>query len=377
MAKKQIDIFTLIRKYLKSIGVAEKDFSLKILPEKFEKDFYRRFQEKSNLLTENKQGLGSNETHIAITKNAWYIFFDETDIKNYESDENTRETSQLITFFEGNISHLQLRRISAQPKNSILGDASYTRTYTPSSPNLIKGYSTKWIDSNNGKTQIRLGKITKDSPEFNDFRLGVQLHDLLILLKYKYSGSILAICIPSEFCSKYDIVLKYDIKQKIKSEKNELIYEQQIDECYLAEANEEGIEEITLLKPLPAPKPKSGKLNSKYIAKSSIGRGALKKAKYLCESNSSHVTFTSKRSGQSYMEPHHLIPLSKQRLFDNNIDISPNIISLCPTCHSKIHYGKKEDVKAMLEQFLSDRNNELSICGIEIDIETLYAFYNL
>lgn len=378
MPKKQISIFALISKYLNSIGIAQKDISTKILASKFEESCYKRPQAKSNIVTANKQGSGSNETHIAITKNAWNIFFSESDIQAYESDGDTRESVQPFTFFECNIHHLLARRASAQSTNPLLGKCDPVGTYKAASVAIIKGSATKWIDTNNGFTQIRLGKKTKDSSTFNDFRLGIQLNDYLIMLKHKYSDNILAICIPSEFCSKYNIISKFEINQKSKAEKkSKMILELQADNNYLLEADEDGTDEITVLKPQPAPKPKSGKNNIKYTAKPSIGRGALKKAKYLCENDPAHITFISKRSGHQYMEPHHLIPLSNQGLFENNIDISPNIISLCPTCHCKIHYGKKEDIKDMLQRFLSNRGNELSKCGIEMDIETLFALYNL
>ena len=77
------------------------------------------------------------------------------------------------------------------------------------------------------------------------------------------------------------------------------------------------------------------------------------------------------------MEPHHLIPISAQELYDQRIDITSNIICLCPSCHKMIHLGKREDVVKMLDRFLSDRKSDLSTCGIDIDINTLLAHYNL
>lgn len=221
MPKKQISIFALISKYLNSIGIAQKDISTKILASKFEESCYKRPQAKSNIVTANKQGSGSNETHIAITKNAWNIFFSESDIQAYESDGDTRESVQPFTFFECNIHHLLARRASAQSTNPLLGKCDPVGTYKAASVAIIKGSATKWIDTNNGFTQIRLGKKTKDSSTFNDFRLGIQLNNYLIMLKHKYSDNILAICIPSEFCSKYNIISKFEINQKSKAEKNQ------------------------------------------------------------------------------------------------------------------------------------------------------------
>jgi len=77
------------------------------------------------------------------------------------------------------------------------------------------------------------------------------------------------------------------------------------------------------------------------------------------------------------MEPHHLIPISNQGLYSNDIDITSNLICLCPTCHKKIHYGIKADVKSMLQAFYAARQKDLKTCGIEIDIDTLFAYYDI
>lgn len=147
---------------------------------------------------------------------------------------------------------------------------------------------------------------------------------------------------------------------------------------YVDETDEDGTEEETPLAPQPAPKPKSKKPGqARYSAKPSIGRGAIKKAHYTCENDSTHITFTARRNSKNFMEPHHLIPLSKQYLFEHNIDITANIISLCPNCHSKIHYGTVDEIKDLLRKFLALRSTDLATCGIIIDEATLFALYEL
>ncbi len=64
-----------------------------------------------------------------------------------------------------------------------------------------------------------------------------------------------------------------------------------------------------------------------------------------------HQSFI-KPNGFSYFETHHVI---QQNMIKNNqipqevIEDSGNKVYLCPTCHRRIHYGKKEDVREMLE----------------------------
>lgn len=78
------------------------------------------------------------------------------------------------------------------------------------------------------------------------------------------------------------------------------------------------------------------------------------------------------------MEPHHLIPISCQSNYPVNIDITSNLICLCPNCHSKIHYGLKSDIEVMLKKFLAQRKTSLkNDGGIDIDEVTLLAYYNI
>lgn len=80
---------------------------------------------------------------------------------------------------------------------------------------------------------------------------------------------------------------------------------------------------------------------------------------------------------RQYMEPHHLIPISKQGLFEHGLDVPANIICLCPTCHSRIHYGTKADVKNMVKELLDKRISALAAYGIEISESELFALYEL
>ena len=77
------------------------------------------------------------------------------------------------------------------------------------------------------------------------------------------------------------------------------------------------------------------------------------------------------------MEPHHMIPISMQGLYSSDIDITSNLICLCPNCHKRIHLGKKVDVEPMLRKFFADRESDLKTCGIDIDIYTLLAYYDI
>ncbi len=69
---------------------------------------------------------------------------------------------------------------------------------------------------------------------------------------------------------------------------------------------------------------------------------------------SDHKTFVA-RNGLDYLEYHHFIPQSTSKTCKELGDIiqSPaNGLFLCSNCHNKIHYGRKEDVRKMIDEIL-------------------------
>ena len=100
---------------------------------------------------------------------------------------------------------------------------------------------------------------------------------------------------------------------------------------------------------------------------------ALAFAQYRCECNCNIPLFIRKDGKTHYTEAHHLIPLRYQKEFDVSLDVAANIISLCPCCHRKLHYGL--GTEAMLNDLLSQRHERLLKCGIEITLADLLLMY--
>ncbi|MBV5114276.1 hypothetical protein KN772_17755 [Bacillus altitudinis] len=103
--------------------------------------------------------------------------------------------------------------------------------------------------------------------------------------------------------------------------------------------------------------------------------GAVADADYLCEFDNQHKHFISKFNGENYVEAHHLIPMQYQDQFDNSLDIHANIVSICLVCHKKIHYGRFEDKKEILDKLFHSRRERLLKGGIDIEISQLYTYY--
>ncbi|HFQ4922432.1 TPA: HNH endonuclease [Vibrio vulnificus] len=60
----------------------------------------------------------------------------------------------------------------------------------------------------------------------------------------------------------------------------------------------------------------------------------LYRAEGFCEKCKEKAPFIKRSNGEPYLEVHHIIPLSQ-----GGLDSLENVISLCPNCHRKIHFG--------------------------------------
>ncbi|MCI9843508.1 hypothetical protein [Flavobacterium pectinovorum] len=126
----------------------------------------------------------------------------------------------------------------------------------------------------------------------------------------------------------------------------------------------------------------------RYKADLKLRNNALKKSGYVCEmaklKGIEHRTFASRRYDGDYAEVHHLIPMHAQEndmfvLGDKLISLDQmcNLIVLCPTCHSKLHYGKSEDIILELERLFKDREQALHKNKLIVNKENLLGFYNI
>ncbi|MBU8877956.1 HNH endonuclease [Bacillus sp. FJAT-29790] len=119
-----------------------------------------------------------------------------------------------------------------------------------------------------------------------------------------------------------------------------------------------------------------GNSNGKWKRDASVALRAIMDADYKCEVNSSHSTFTSKATKKPYVEAHHLIPMHTQELFDNSIDVTANIVSLCPNCHRILHHALMNEKQHLLELLYNERKERLKNCNIKISKRDLISFYN-
>lgn len=94
-----------------------------------------------------------------------------------------------------------------------------------------------------------------------------------------------------------------------------------------------------------------------------------------CEISTSHKTFINEQLNKPFVEGHHLIPMFAQNQFEYTIDFADNIVTLCPNCHRKIHYGLQEDKYEMIQLLYEKRKDLYSKYGIKITLKDLFSFY--
>jgi 5-methylcytosine-specific restriction protein A len=152
-----------------------------------------------------------------------------------------------------------------------------------------------------------------------------------------------------------------------------------IDDLKDEESFQDDIQTAPIKELPPGPIPKKSKGNRKatttWNRDTYVAAEALKKARYMCEVDPEHQTFTSIKSGHPFMEAHHLIPLEAQDHFYYSLDVPENVICLCPTCHRVFHNAENRYKSLRIIRFYEERLEQLAERGIGVEVNTLIGFY--
>lgn len=150
------------------------------------------------------------------------------------------------------------------------------------------------------------------------------------------------------------------------------------DVAYQKDVDSIVIEIKNIIEDVPVPKPNiiDNISTKKYKRNPWKGKNAILDAGYLCEVNPKHMNFTSRITGENYVEAHHLIPMEFQEDFNKSIDVEANIVSLCVNCHKKLHHATFEEKVTILNLLYERRISRLKKCEIEIEEKTLFSYYD-
>lgn len=126
--------------------------------------------------------------------------------------------------------------------------------------------------------------------------------------------------------------------------------------------------------PIPPKQPAKGK--GSYARDPNIAAAALAKANFKCELDASHTTFVSSAKNLPYVEAHHFVPMGQQLNYPFSLDVTANIVALCPLCHKLLHHAKPKDKRQHLLKLLALRQEKLQEKGIAVSSEALLGYYN-
>lgn len=140
-----------------------------------------------------------------------------------------------------------------------------------------------------------------------------------------------------------------------------------------------SVEELKIANKKPPIKSNSDPRSKRYNTDARKAKTVIKMSGYQCDYakllNISHNTFKDKDNNQ-YMEGHHLVPMKAQDDFlPISLDISDNIVCLCPICHAAVHKGNKEERERVLQVLYQSRIKKLKKQGIDISFDDLMKKY--
>ena len=119
------------------------------------------------------------------------------------------------------------------------------------------------------------------------------------------------------------------------------------------------------------PKMRTQKARRVWARSGTVAMRCLECAGYRCQAG--YKSFTSARTGKSYLEIHHLILLSLQKRFLKNLDVLENVFALSPFAHRAIHFGDTKMVRTIIDKLLRVRPGLLDAFGITR--EMVYEIY--
>lgn len=167
---------------------------------------------------------------------------------------------------------------------------------------------------------------------------------------------------------------KYSKFDSNKFSKEQQEYKEDLES--LEKTNEVSYDDATQYKEFKreAPKPVFENGKTKYKRNPIVTKKALINSKFQCE-NDKAITFTGEATNCNYVEGHHLIPICYQGDFKYDIDITANIVALCPKCHMLLHHAIFSQKKPIIKKIYEERKDRLKEFGIDISFDELLDYY--
>ena len=171
-------LLNLIREYFTDIGY-DHNYINEFFSEKTFKEIAVICLANANVMIKNKTDHTSHQTHIAITGEMIDFF---CPWKEFSDMDTTTIRNSTVYVSSDNLKLLKNINVLVAPGRKL---------------DLLEGWFT-WGKRTQNQLQLSK-KNTKNSPCFNELRLGLYENDLLYMLKFRDNGTILAVGIPQTY----------------------------------------------------------------------------------------------------------------------------------------------------------------------------------
>lgn len=105
----------------------------------------------------------------------------------------------------------------------------------------------------------------------------------------------------------------------------------------------------------------------KYHRDPKVAITALANSGHICEMMPKHPHFTSKVTGNPYLEAHHFVPMMAQRHLTQNLDVVKNICILNPYAHRMLHHATYSEIEPYLKTLAEPREDFIKDVGLNVD----------
>ena len=162
--------------------------------------------------------------------------------------------------------------------------------------------------------------------EANNNFIEYAIKNTTILPRMKFAHSFGAVKYIENITNKHIPVPSYKFSQEqLENLQSHLQYE--IKKLSLDELRNKALEKDKVLKKIKV-------YSTQFVRDPYVSEYVKKKANGICQDCKQPAPFINKKTGEPYLETHHIIPLSQ-----GGSDTIDNVVALCPNCHRKRHYG--------------------------------------
>ncbi len=112
-----------------------------------------------------------------------------------------------------------------------------------------------------------------------------------------------------------------------------------------------------------------------FLRNRNLALQRLKLSGYQCEFEPAHDLFISRYSHHPYLEAHHLLPISLQKIYKKSLDVMDNIFCLCPYCHRAVHHAEDALAREIIKKLIVQRPTVLDILSVQQ--EDVFKYYSI